>query len=320
MTAIRLGALALALAALTAGPLAASPRSISIVANGRLSSGEAMRKDFMARTDHRISVDLRVGPTFGSEGEILNAVRAGSVDIALLTGAFISPVVPRYGVFDVPFLFRDAAHVRAVIDGPVEKRIAEAFPAEGLVLLGIGDQGFREMTNSKRPIREPADLRGLRMRVIPNELFTMTFKTLGADVVPLDFTLLHGALLDGRVDGQENPPSSIVSAGFQDSQRFMTMTDHVYGTIGIVMNKETYDSLDPADRDALIQSVIPAETDMRAVAERDNDAGLAALRKTNMQIVDHADRAAFLTALAPLEPEFDRRFGHDLLTQIRDTK
>jgi TRAP-type transport system periplasmic protein len=325
MPALRHWAFALAFTALAGGAASASPREvtpreITIVANNaKLDAANALRTEFLHGTDGRIAVDVRVGPTLGSEGDLVTAVRKGEADIALLTGAVIPNAVPLYGVFDVPFLFRDAAQARRVIAGPVEARIAEAFPKSGLVLLGIGEQGFRDITNSKRPIVTPADLHGLTMRVIPNDLYKMAFEAFGARVVPMDFTLLHAALIDGRVDGQENPTSSVWSSGFQDAQRYLSLSHHVYSTVGIIMNKDTYDTLGPEDRAALAAAVQVARARLQEGADKDNAASLAELRKAGMVVNDHVERDAFLAALAPLEPEFDKRFGHDLLEQIRQT-
>jgi len=228
----------------------------------------------------------------------------------------VTPVVPEFGVFDVPFLFRDAAHVKAVADGEIGRSIAAKFTDKGLVLLAIGEQGFRHITNSKHAIRVPDDLKGLKIRVLPNDVYKLTFQALGATVVPMEYSLVNAALKDGRIDGQENPFQTMVAAHMPDVQRFLSLSGHFFAPIAFVMNRDSFAALDPADAAIVLEAAHAGAEATRAAGAQDAAKNLEALKQGGMQ-VSEIDRDAFIKALAPLEPEFEKRFGKDLLAAIR---
>jgi TRAP-type transport system periplasmic protein len=314
----------LALGLPSAGQVGASPKMISLVFSSLLQSpqqvgGERLRQKLMEASDNHIVVDKRAGVAVGSENAILAATQAGSIDISVLTASVVSSSVPQLGVFDIPFLFRDAAHAKAVADGPAGAAIAAKFTEKGLVLLAIGKQGFRNITNSKRPIREPGDLNGLKIRVLPNPVYQMTFKALGAEVVPMEYPLVYGALKDGRIDGQENPLQTIVTSRLQEVQKYLSVTSHFFAPIVFLANREMFEKLDPADQ-ALI--VAAAREGAEATWRTGDDAEakrLDLLRGAGMEIIDKINRQPFVDAVKPLDPEFEKLFGKDLLTAIRST-
>src|ERR1041384_5572533 len=168
----------IAAAALLPPPATASPRLISLAFNSQSQApqqfgSDEFRQKLMALSGKRIVVDYRGNGALGSENTVLAATRSGAVDMAVISGGVVSSVVPELGVFDVPFLFRDVAHAKAVAQGPIGAAIATKFADKGLTLLALGKQGFRNITNSRQPIRAPADLKGLKIRVIPNEVYLM---------------------------------------------------------------------------------------------------------------------------------------------------
>jgi TRAP-type transport system periplasmic protein len=324
-----LGVSVAALSLVTAGlpsteSLSASPKMISLVISSTLQGpqlvgGNRLRQGLMESAGDHLIIDQRSGVAVGSENVVLAATLAGSVDISVLTASIVGSLVPAMGVFDIPFLFRDAAHAKAVADGPAGAALAAKFRDKGLVLLAIGQHGFRNITNSKHPIREPADLKGLKIRVIPNPVYAMTFKALGAEVVPMEFPLVYGALQDGRIDGQENPLQTILSSHFQNVQKYLSLSNHFFSAIVFIANRETFDKLDPADQ-ALIIAAAKRGADTSWDGGDDAEAKrLALLRSEGMEVVDTIDRRAFVDALKPLDPEFEKMFGKDLLTAIRST-
>jgi tripartite ATP-independent transporter DctP family solute receptor len=295
---------------------------ISMVFNSQVGSpqqfgADEFRTRLLALAGKRITVDQRGTGAFGSENAILAAAQTGAVDMAVISGGVVSSLVPALGVFDIPFMFRDVAHAKAVAQGPVGAALGAKFADKGLTLLALGKQGFRNITNSKRPIRSPDDLKGLKIRVISNEIYPMTFKALGADVIPMDFPLVYAALKDGRLDGQENPVPTIANSRFYEVQKYLTLSGHFFAPIGFVANRAMFEALDPIDQAALI-------TAAKAAAEVTWQAQLDApkveqLRNGGMEIIEKIDRQPFLDALKPLEPEFEKRFGKDVLAAIRST-
>jgi tripartite ATP-independent transporter DctP family solute receptor len=300
----------------------AAPRIISAVASSALGGPQqlsigAFQSEIKTRMGERLVVDGRSGTTLGSENALLAAARSGSVDIAILTGPVVSIAVPEFGVFDMPFVFRDWAHVKAVSEGPLAEQIAPKFAAKGLVLLAIGEQGFRNITNSKRPIRTPADLVGLKIRVLPNEIYQMTFRALGAEVVPMEFPLVYAALKDARIDGQENPISTVVGSSLQQVQKHMSMTRHFFAPIAVVMNREMFEAFEPADRKVLIEAARAAVERVRSSTSGNDANGLEKLKQDGMQVIETVDRQPFIDAVKTLEPEFEKRFGKELLAAIK---
>jgi TRAP-type transport system periplasmic protein len=307
------GLLAAASMLLTLHPVMASPRMISVA-----SGPDIFRQKLAHSSDKLFVVDERSGNALGGENIILAATRSGALDTAVLTGGVVSAVVPEMSVFDIPFLFRDEAHAKTVMQGPIGAQIAAKFADKGLVLLALGKQGFRHMTNSKRPIRTPADIKGLTIRVIPNESYMMAFKALGAQVVPMDFPLVYGALKDGRLDGEENPLPIIANSRFQEVQKYLTMTGHFFAPVAFIANREMFEQLSLAEKAALMAAAkAGAEATWQAQVE---DAKLQELRGAGMEVVDKVDRQAFVDAVKPLDPEFEKRFGKELIAAIRSTK
>jgi tripartite ATP-independent transporter DctP family solute receptor len=301
-------------------PVAASPRLVSLAFNSQMQSPQQVGADELHRklvAGKHIVIDERATNALGSENAILAATQSGAVDVAVLSGSVVSAVVPELGVFDIPFLFRDSAHAKAVAQGPVGAAIAAKFADKGLTLLAIGRQGFRNVTNSKRPIRTPEDLKGLKIRVIPNPIYLMTFKALGAEVVPMEFPLVYTALKDGRLDGQENPVPTIASARLYEVQKYLTLTGHFFAPIAFIANRAMFEQLAPADQAALIAAA-KAGAEMTWQAQLDA-ASLELVRGNGMEVIEKVDRQPFIDAVKTLDPEFEKRFGKDLLVAIRST-
>ncbi len=303
-------------------PVIASPRMISLAFNSQLQApqqfgSDEFRRKLLELAGKRIVVDERGSGALGSENAILAATRTGAVDMAVISGGVVSSVVPELGVFDIPFLFRDAAHAKAVAQGPVGAAIAAKFADKGLTLLALGKQGFRHITNSKHPIRTPDDLKGLKIRVIPNEIYPMTFKALGAEVVPMDFPLVYGAMKDGRLDGEENPVPTIANSRFYEVQKYLTLTGHFFAPIGFVANRAMFEALDPSDQAVLIAAAkAAAEVTWQAQLDAPK---LEQVRSGGMEVIEKVDRQPFLDALKPLDQEFEKRFGKELIAAIRST-
>jgi tripartite ATP-independent transporter DctP family solute receptor len=295
---------------------------ISLAFNSQLHApqqfgSDEFRRKLLALAGKRIILDQRGSGALGSENAILAATQSGAVDMSVISGGVVSAAVPALGVFDIPFLFRDAAHAKAVAQGPVGAAIAAKFADKGLTLLALGKQGFRHITNSKRPIRTPDDLKGLKIRLIPNEMYLMSFKALGAEVVPMEFPLVYAAMKDGRLDGQENPIPTIANSRFYEVQKYITLDAHTFAPVAFVANRAMFEQLDPADQAVLIAAAkAGAEATWQAQLD---DKRLEDLRKGGMEVIDKFDRQPFVDAIKSLDPEFEKRFGKELIAAIRST-
>jgi TRAP-type transport system periplasmic protein len=320
---IAAGALA---AALVSAPLHAEPaRTLKmgyiLSVDSQLGAGAKVLADELAkRTQGRITVEQYPNSGLGGEVEMLKGVQLGTIDLAFITGAPLPNLLPEVGVFNIPFLFRDAAHAQAALDGPVGQDYLKRLSTKDLVALAWGENGMRHITNSKREIRGPEDLKGLKLRLPQSEVMLAGFKALGADVAPLPFPELYGALQSGQFDGQENPIATILASKFAQVQKFLTVSGHVYDPAVIVMSVDTFEDLDEGDKKAIIASAKLGGQASRAYAAEAQAKGVAILAQAGMQVTSDIDRAEFAAAMAGAGPEFERRFGAAVIDQIRHSK
>jgi len=289
--------------------------------DSQLGAGGAVFADEIAkRTEGRYKIEQYPNSALGGEVEMLKAVQLGTVDLAFITGAPLPNFVPDVGVFNIPFLFRDVAHAHAVLDGPIGQSNLEKFRDKGLVALAWGENGMRHITNSKHEIRTPEDLKGLKLRLPQSDVMLAGFKALGADVSPLPFPQLYGALQSGQFDGQENPIATILSSKFNQVQKYLTLTGHVYDPAILFISIDDFDELSAGDKQSFVEAAKLAGEASRRFAAAAEVKGVSELAQAGMQVVKDVDRNKFAAAMASANPEFDRRFGSELITKIREYK
>nr|MBP7531909.1 DctP family TRAP transporter solute-binding subunit [Ottowia sp.] len=228
--------------------------------------------------------------------------------------------VPETKILDVPFLFRDKAHARAVLDGPIGDELLKKFEPKGFKALAWAENGFRHMTNSKRSVNSPDDLKGLKMRTMENPVHIAAYKAFGIITTPMAFPEVFTALQQGTVDGQENPLPVIISAKFDQVQKHLSLTGHVYSPAIFVMNKGAFDKLSAADKQAFIDAAKEGTKANRARVDEDDAKGVADLRSKGMTVVDNVDKAKFQAALTGVNAQFEKEFGKANLDRIRNFK
>jgi tripartite ATP-independent transporter DctP family solute receptor len=196
----------------------------------------------------------------------------------------------------------------------------QKFPPKGMVALAWGENGFRHMTNSKRPVNLPDDLKGLKMRTMENPIHIQAYKQFGILPTPMAFTEVFTALQQGTVDGQENPLSVITAAKLDQVQKNLSLTGHVYSPAVILMNKGQWDKLSAADKQAFLDAAKEAVKANRARIDDDERKAVADLRAKGMAVVENVDKAKFQAALAPVYTDFAKRFGQDNIDRIKNYK
>lgn len=252
-----------------------------------------------------------------NEREAIEATQIGTQEFTITSTGPVGNFVPETLVLDIPFLFRDYAHARAVLDGPIGQELLAKFPARGLIGVVWMENGFRNLTNSRHAVREPADVRGLKVRTMENPVHMRAFQTLGALPTPMAFSELVPALQQGTVDGQENPIPVIVSNNLNQVQKYLSLTRHVYSPAIMIGNPTFWNGLSTADR-ALFQQAAAACTkanrDKVSADERD---GVEELRRRGMTVETTVDTAAFQAALAPAFAAYAKQFDPALIERIR---
>lgn len=255
----------------------------------------------------------------GGEREVIEGLQLGTIDLAIVsTGASLN-FVPQTGVFDIPFLFHDLAHARQVLDGKIGQDMLAEFPKRGLVALAWGEQGFRHLTNNVRPVKEPADIKGLKIRTTENPIHIAAFRQLGVLATPMAWPEVATALQQGTIDGQENPLSVLVSVKIWQLQKYLSLTAHVYGPALIMMSPSVYDGLSDADKAKFKEAARAAVVAMRAYVDQVEKDGVETLKKNGMQ-VNTVDHAAFVKAVEPIYPQYYKQFGKELVESIRNTQ
>ncbi|MFG1462601.1 TRAP transporter substrate-binding protein [Xanthobacter sp. DSM 24535] len=279
----------------------------------------AFKETVEGESGGRIKVDIFPGGTLGGEREIVESLQLGTIDMAMTSTSVVGNFVPDVLVFDIPFLFRDAPHARAVLDGQIGQDILAKFGTKGLVGLGYGENGFRHLTNNKRAVETPADMSGLTIRTMENPIHIAAFSQLGARPTPIAWPELYPALQQGVVDGEENPLSNIITAKFFQVQKYLSLTGHVYAPTVIMISPTAWAKLSAEDKKIIRDGVAKAITAQRAKVEELETSGVKTLKESGM-VVDVVDKAKFAEALKPAYAKFSQQFGQKTLDAIRDTK
>jgi TRAP-type transport system periplasmic protein len=325
---MRIPTLFFALALVAAGslPLPTSAQTtmkinISVAQNSHYGVAiDTFAREVEARTNGRYKIQTFYAGALGAERESVEGVQLGTLDLTLTSTGPLPNFVPEVAILDIPFLFRDYAHARAVLDGPIGQELLQKFPPKGMVGLAWAENGFRHMTNSKRPVNAPDDLKGLKMRTMENPIHIEAYKQFGILPTPMAFTEVFTALQQGTVDGQENPLSVITAAKLDQVQKNLTLTGHVYSPAIILMNKAQWDKLSAADKQAFLDAAKEAVKANRARIDDDERKAVADLRAKGMAVVEKIDKAKFQAALAPVYVDFGKRFGQENIDRIKNYK
>lgn len=256
----------------------------------------------------------------GGEREMIEAVQLGTLDLVNTSTGPVGNFVPEMRIVDIPFLFRDYDHARKVMDGPIGQEMLTKFPAKGLVALAWTENGFRHMTNSKRPIVKPDDAKGLKMRTMENKVHMEGYRAFGIQPTPMAFPEVYGALQQGTVDGQENPIPVILSSKFAQVQKHLSLTGHVYSPALLLTSPRVYNKLSDADKKVFQQAAARAAAAQRKKVNDDEASGIAQLEKDGMTVVRDVDGPAFREALKSVYANYAKEFGEANIRRIQEVR
>lgn len=270
-----------------------------------------------ARSGGRLEIQVFPNGSLGSDPQMISAVRGGTLDITLTGNPFFTGMAPKLNVLDLPFLFSSRAHVAKVLDGTIGDGLRKDLEGSNLKALATWEVGWRNLTNSRRPIANANDIKGLKIRTTPNPAHVLAFKLLGAVPTPMPFTELFTALETKTVDGQENPVTLILNAKFFDVQKHLSLTRHAFTSAPLVMNKAKFDALAPDLQKVLTETGIELAAAQRKMNEDAEGSSLEALKKAGMQAVENPDRDSFSKIVTEeVRKEFVGKFGSDVLDAI----
>ncbi|MCZ2413430.1 MAG: DctP family TRAP transporter solute-binding subunit [Burkholderiales bacterium] len=274
------------------------------------------------RTQGRINMKLYPGVSLinGDQTREFSAIRQGVIDLAVGSTINWSPQVRELNLFSLPFLARDHAGLDALTQGEVGKRILQIVEKAGVVPLAWGENGFREVTNSRREIRTPADMKGLKFRVVGSPIFNDTFTALGANPTQMSWADAQPALASGAVEGQENPLHIFTAAKLHTlAQKYVTMWDYVADPLIYVVNREVWNSWTPADRDIVRAAALEAGKQEIAIARKGlSGSDMSMVREVEalgvkVTQLTPAEKQAFEKAIKPVYDKWTKQIGTDLV-------
>ncbi len=239
-----------------------------------------------AKSGGKITVKLFPGGVLGGDAQNVSALQGGTLELVSLNSGILANIAKEFAVYDFPFLFANAKEAEAVVDGPFGKSLHDKLDAKGIHGLGYFELGFRELTNSKRPITKVEDIEGLKLRVIPNAINVDWVKALGANPTPLAFPELYAALEQKAIDGQENPVTVILANKFFEVQKYLALTNHQYNPQSVIISKKTWDSMNPAEKKVVEEAAAEAVKAQRTSARKQAETALAELKKNGMEVTE----------------------------------
>jgi tripartite ATP-independent transporter DctP family solute receptor len=228
--------------------------------------------------------------------------------------------VPDMNVLDLPFLFRDSAHAYKVLDGDIGRGLLDKFDTVGIKGLAFWENGFRHVTTSKKPVERPADLRGLKIRVMENRVHQAAFRQLGADATPMAWGEVFTSLQQGLLDAQENPIPIVSTFKLYEVQKYLALTAHVYSPAPVLLSKKTWDRMPPDIQKVLLDTAIEMARVQRQLNRTQEQKQIGELKAKGMVIIEEPDRVAFREAMKPVFEQFQGQFGKDLVQRIVNTK
>ncbi len=268
----------------------------------------------------KIKVRLFAGGALGNDVTMISALQGGTQEMTIPDTSTLVGIsgLKDFGLINLPFLFQNGQEADALLDGPFGQKLMAKLPEKGLIGFGFWENGFRQVTNSRRPITKAEDFSGLKLRVIQNPLFIDTFRELGANAVPMPFTEVYTALETKTIDGQENPLATILASKFYEVQKHTVMSNHIYSVWAFLMSKRFWDKLTP-DEQALITDAANEAKDFERKTIRDFEkTALDELKAKGMEVTTLSDEE--MTKLREktkaVRDKFTEEFGKDSATEM----
>jgi tripartite ATP-independent transporter DctP family solute receptor len=271
-----------------------------------------------ARSGGKLTAKVYTSGSLGNDVSMTSALRGGTLEMTIPDSSTLVSLVKPFGVLNLPLTFNNEKEADAVLDGPFGQKLLAKLPEKGLIGLGFWENGFRHVTNSRRPVQRAEDLSGLKLRVIQSPLFLDTFNALGANATPMPFTELYSAMEQSAVDGQENPPATILASKFYEVQKHLVLSRHMYSAWVLLMSKKTWDGLSPEEQKIVQDAAREATLFERKTIRASSETALADLKKAGMQITElpPAEQAKLRSKLQPVLAKFSKEFGEDTTAEM----
>lgn len=263
-----------------------------------------------------LKVDVVPNAQLGGERDMIEGMQLGTIQMALLTNVNVGSFRPKFMVFDLPFIFPDAATAHKVLDGATGRKVLDSFDEIGVKGLAWGEGGFRHMINKVRPIKEPGDVKGLKFRSLENPLYIDTYKSLGTNPTPMAWTETFTGMQQGTIDGLDIPISVIYSNRFYEVAKYLSLTNHFYSPLMLTVSKKVWDKLTPEEQKILMDAAKKAGDDERKFVQQSEKKFIDEMTAKGMNINSDVKYPAFQEAVKPLYEKYKEKVGADLLNEV----
>lgn len=269
------------------------------------------------KTNGEIKLKLFPDSTLGNSQTMISGVRGGTIDLEMSGSPNFTGLEPKLNVIDIPFIFKDRTHAFAVLDGEIGQGLLKDLEAQGLKGLAFWDVGFRAFSNSKHPVTKPEDINGLKVRTNQNPMYIEAFKLLGGNPVPMPLSELYTALETRAVDAQEHPIGIFWSSKLYEVQKYLSLSNHGYTPLIVVMNKAKFDSLSPELQKAVLESAKEAGAFQRQLNIDNEKQIVSDLRKHGVEVIETIDQAPFKAVVeAKVRQSFIDKNGDELIKKV----
>lgn len=264
----------------------------------------------------QFNVELYPNRQLGDEKEMLEGLSFGTIDMAVITNSPISRIAPPFQVNDMPFIYANEEQAYRVLDGPIGQQLLKTLEKKNIIGLAFAEGGFRQMINNVRPIYLPKDVAGIKWRVMPNPVYIEMFRALGGNAVPMPWGEVFTAVQQGTVDGLEIPIAVIYNNGFYEVCKYLSLTNHTYSALGILIAKRTYQKLTPEQREAVRKAAIKASREERRMNRQNVAKLIEKLKAKGMRVNEVKDFSAFRQKVKPVYDKFRSSIGEELFERV----
>lgn len=271
------------------------------------------------RTDGKVTIEVFHSGQLGNERDMIEGLQMNTMDMVVSSTGPMGGFEPKMLVVDLPFLFRDRQHAYNVLDGEVGKELLSSLTDKNLVGLAFWENGFRQLTNSKKPIETAEDIEGLKIRTMENEVHMDAFNELGADPTPMAWSEVFTALQQGVIDGQENPIAIIYSTKIYETQEYLALTEHFYSPALLLISKGTFDKLDEETQEIFKDTALEVAKYERDLIKKMEDEQIEELKSLGMQVTT-PDKAKLQEKVQPVYKKYEEKFTKELIDKIINTK
>ncbi|MDO8756189.1 MAG: TRAP transporter substrate-binding protein [Polaromonas sp.] len=279
-----------------------------------------MQEVLAAKTGGKMKINAFWGGAAGGDLPATQALRAGTQEMVCTSSSPLVGIVKELGAFDLPFLFANEKEADAVLDGPAGAYFNKKLEEAGLINLAYWENGFRNLTNSKRPVAKAEDFEGVKVRVMQNNIFIDTFKTLGTNAVPMAFGEVFTALETKTIDGQENPFVTIETSKFNEVQKYLSVTRHAYTPFLVLYSKKLWVQLNPQEQAVLREAAMEGQKVQRAANRALNEKSLTSLKAKGMQVneVSAAEQKRMFDKVKPVYDKNIPTIGAEPVKMVKD--